>query len=162
MEPVDSGRVVKEAVAVLKPEVERRGAQVATGDLPRVYANAALLRHLFRNLISNGIKYNESDVPRVEVDAERGEEGWLFRVRDNGIGIPEDEQDRIFVPFWQSPRAERPGAGVGLSLCRRIVEQHGGRIWVESDPGAGSTFLFSLPRRRKASQSVADEAGTAE
>lgn len=149
-ELVDSGEVLKETLNVLKPEIERRGAQITHGDLPQVYANATQLRHLFRNLISNAIRYNDADVPRVEVDVEQNEETWLFRVRDNGIGIPEDAQDRIFTPFGLAAQFERSGVGVGLSLCRRIVEQHGGRIWVESEPGAGSTFLFSLPKRREA------------
>lgn len=153
LEPAESKQALREALADLKLQIEQREAQVTTGDLPQVYANPPQLRHLFRNLIGNAIKYNDSDVPRIEIDAEPGEDAWLFRVRDNGIGISDTDQEVIFSPFRQGDAdSERPGAGVGLSLCKRIVEQHGGRIWVESEPRHGSTFLFTLPKRRKAKE----------
>jgi signal transduction histidine kinase len=102
--------------------------------------------HLFQNLISNAIKFRDADRPMITISAERYGDRWLMRFRDNGIGIPEASWKRIFELGTRLHTGDRyPGAGMGLALCKRIVERHGGRIWVESRPGEGSTFLVLLP-----------------
>ena len=104
------------------------------------------LRQLFQNLIANAIKFRGERPPQVHVSAERNDRAWSFAVRDNGIGIDPDYRERIFVLFQRlHTRAEYPGTGIGLAMCRKIVERHGGRIWLESQPGQGTTFWFSLP-----------------
>ncbi len=150
---VESEDVLQEALFDLRPLIEERGAEVQAGPLPGVRANPTQLRRLFRSLISNAITYNESSVPRVRIDAEEREDAWLFRVADNGVGIPEPEQSLIFSPFYRGTdwgndlESERGGhVGMGLALAKRIVEQHGGQIDVQSEPGHGSTFSFTLPR----------------
>ena len=155
----DSGRAFARAVANLEAAVRESGAEVRARDLPVVLADPTRLVQLFQNLIHNGIKFHNpeasrgrshrSEPPRVRVTARRDGNGWLFAVEDNGIGIEARHRSRIFVIFQRlHTRAEYPGNGVGLALCKRIVERHGGRIWVESEPGRGSTFFFTLPGGR--------------
>jgi signal transduction histidine kinase len=105
------------------------------------------LAQVFQNLIANAIKFRRADeAPQVHVSATREGDLWRFSVADNGIGIPADQRERIFQIFHRlHTREEYPGTGIGLALCRRIVERHGGRIWVESEPGEGATFYFTLP-----------------
>lgn len=99
-----------------------------------------------QNLIENGIKYNTSKPPRISISCERQERDWLLAVTDNGIGIDPKHHERIFDMFKRlHTYSQIPGTGIGLALCRRIVERHGGRIWIESRPGEGSTFYFTLP-----------------
>src|SRR5262249_5525246 len=109
-------------------------------------ADEAQLAQLAQNLLSNAVKFRGALPPRVEVSAEPAGGSWLFSVRDNGLGIPARDLERIFGGFERlHPAAERPGSGLGLAICKRIVERHGGRIWAESEPGRGSTFYFTLP-----------------
>jgi light-regulated signal transduction histidine kinase (bacteriophytochrome) len=107
-----------------------------------------MLIQLFQNLISNSIKYRGEEAPRIHVSAERGAEGWLFSVRDNGIGIDPQYADRVFGMFKRLHGSEVPGTGIGLAICKRVVERQGGRIWVESEAGQGATFKFTIPSTR--------------
>lgn len=113
--------------------------------MPKLIANPGHLIQIFQNLIGNGLKYRGEDPPRIAVSATKGDEEWIFSVTDNGIGIAPDYHEKIFIPFKRLHGQQYPGSGVGLAICRRIVERHGGRIWVESEPGRGATFYFSVP-----------------
>lgn len=108
--------------------------------------------HLLQNLLSNAIKFRGQDPPLVHISADKRDNQWQFAVRDNGIGIDPQYAERIFVLFQRlHTNAEYPGTGIGLSLCKKIVERHGGRIWMESQLGQGATFYFTLPVRDMAS-----------
>jgi light-regulated signal transduction histidine kinase (bacteriophytochrome) len=131
----------------LQQSIEESGASVSIAILPTVHADATQLIQLFQNLIGNALKYRHESAPEVHVDARPADEAWLFSVQDNGIGIEPQYFERIFQMFQRlHTREEYSGTGIGLAICRRIVERHGGRIWVESQPGRGSTFLFAIPR----------------
>jgi chemotaxis family two-component system sensor kinase Cph1 len=121
---------------------------VTSDPLPTLVAEEVMLTQLFQNLISNSIKYRSGETPRIHVSAERNPEGWLFAVRDNGIGIDPQFSDRVFGMFKRLHGKEIPGTGIGLALCKKIVERNGGRIWVESEAGSGSTFKFTIPAHR--------------
>ncbi len=145
-EPTDSHAALGRALANLGTAIQESGALVTNDDLPMVKADESQLAQLFQNLIGNAIKFHGQEPPRVHVSAiPRGGE-WLFTVRDNGIGIAQEYRERIFSIFQRlHSREEYPGTGIGLALSKRIVERHGGKIWVESGPGSGSNFLFTLP-----------------
>jgi signal transduction histidine kinase len=133
----------------LKGAIEDSGAVVTYDSLPDVIADERQLLHVLQNLLSNAIKFRGPEPPRIHVSAERRGDEWLFSVRDNGIGIDPQYGERIFVIFQRlHTNAEYPGTGIGLSLCKKIVERHGGRIWMESRPGEGATFNFTLPATR--------------
>ena len=100
---------------------------------------------ILQNLISNSIKYRSEEPPKIHVSAERDGAGWLFAVRDNGIGIDAEDSERVFGMFKRLHGSEIPGTGMGLALCKKVVERQGGRIWVESEPGRGATFKFTIP-----------------
>lgn len=147
-EPVDAHEVLGEAVANLSSLISETGALVSNGDLPVVVADRMQLVSVFQNLVHNALKFRGDDPPRVFVTAAREPEGdlWRFEVRDNGIGIEAEHLERVFVIFQRlHPRHQYPGTGMGLSLAKRIVERHGGRMWLESTPGEGSCFHFTLP-----------------
>jgi signal transduction histidine kinase len=119
---------------------------VERGSLPELYIEAQPLARLFQNLISNAIKYRrEGIVPEISIGARRDGEMWMISVSDNGIGIEPDWHDRIFEPMQRRHSAKIAGSGIGLATCRKIVSRAGGRIWVESKVGEGSTFYFTLP-----------------
>jgi light-regulated signal transduction histidine kinase (bacteriophytochrome) len=146
-EIVDTNVVAREALAGLQRAIEDAGAQVEVDDLPPVRGNPASLRQLFQNLIANAIKFVDHRSPRVRIWAAEVPEGWRFTVRDNGIGIAPGQAEKIFGMFRRLHGAEQyPGTGVGLALCQRIVDVHGGRIWVEPAPGGGSQFMFTIAR----------------
>ncbi|WP_430506070.1 MEDS domain-containing protein [Haloparvum sp. PAK95] len=146
LERVDTGAVLDRTRDDLQARIEKTDATVSAESLPTVRADRDQLEQLFRNLVSNGIKYNEAD-PAVEVDARKRAQCWEFTVADDGIGIDPGRADRIFEVFKRLHHDdEYTGTGIGLSLCQEIVENHGGDIWVESEPGTGSTFHFTLPR----------------
>ena len=146
---VDTGAVLDQALQNLRSAIEESHAVVTRGPLPTLSMNAARLAQVFQNLVGNAVKFRRPDeAPAVHVSCLPREEEWLFAVRDNGIGIDPQYRERIFVIFRRlHTRAEYPGTGIGLSICKKIIERHGGRIWVESGTGAGSSFLFTLPRK---------------
>ena len=113
--------------------------------LPTVHAHEIRLVQLFQNLVGNAIKYRRADPPAIHVTAERRDADWLFSVRDNGIGIKPEYAQQFFGIFKRLHGNTYPGTGIGLAICQRIVEKYGGRIWVESTPGEGSVFCFTLP-----------------
>jgi light-regulated signal transduction histidine kinase (bacteriophytochrome) len=142
----DSHAVLGEAIRNLSEAIAESHALVINDDLPTVWADHSQLVQLFQNLIGNAIKFHGPESPRVHVSAARNGNKWVFCVRNSGIGIDAQYFERIFVIFQRlHGRGEYPGTGIGLALCKRIVERHGGRIWVESEPGKGSAFFFSLP-----------------
>jgi light-regulated signal transduction histidine kinase (bacteriophytochrome) len=145
--PTDVEAVLERTLNVLGRAIEETEADVTHDPLPTVMADEAQLGLVFQNLIGNAIKFRREDVPpRVHVSAEREGDEWVFSVADNGIGIDPEQADRLFQVFQRlHTREEYEGLGIGLALCRRVVERHGGHIWVESEPGEGSTFAFTLP-----------------
>jgi PAS domain S-box-containing protein len=146
MQRTDTEAVLSGALANLKLAITESGATVTSGALPTVDGDAGQLGHLFQNLVSNAVKFAGEKPPRIEISAVRDDHEWLFRVQDNGIGIDEQYFERIFVIFQRLHGREKySGNGIGLSIARKIVERHGGRMWVESEPGRGTTFLFTLP-----------------
>jgi PAS domain S-box-containing protein len=144
--PVDCEAVFDRAVAHLAEAVRESGAEVTRAALPTVRGDATQLVQVFQNLIGNAVKFRADRPPRVRVEAAPDGPCWRFSVRDNGIGIDRRYHDRLFVIFQRlHGREQYPGTGVGLAICKRIVERHGGRIWLESEPGQGTTFYFTLP-----------------
>lgn len=150
MEMVSSAAVVEWAVNNLHLAIQSSGAQMVYYGrrLPAIYGNKIALVQVFQNLFSNAIKYRGKEPPRIEITVEaQGAAAWLFSVRDNGIGIAPAYHERIFGLFQRLYSREYPGTGIGLALCRKIVETHGGKIWVESEAGKGATFRFILPAK---------------
>ena len=147
-ESVDCNAVLERVTDDLQVRIEENDATVVVDSLPTVQADREQLEQLFSNLVSNGIKYNESETPRIEVGvADRGDR-WEFTVADNGIGIEPEKTERIFEVFKRLHHDdEYPGTGIGLSLCQEIAENHGGDVRLESEPGEGSTFYVTLPKR---------------
>ena len=146
LRPIDCGRILEQVLASLEVLREETGARVTHDPLPTVMGNAVRLTQLFLNLIGNGLKFHGEKPPHVHVGARREGNEWVLSVEDNGIGIDQKYIDAIFVMFKRlHSRDEYPGAGIGLAVVKKIVEQHGGRIWVESEPGKGSKFFFTLP-----------------
>jgi PAS domain S-box-containing protein len=145
--PTDAEAVLDRTLNVLERAIEEAEADVTHDSLPTVMADKAQLAQVFQNLIANAIKFRRDDVPpHVHISAEREGDEWVFSVADNGIGIDPKQADRIFQIFQRlHTQEEYEGTGIGLALCKRIVERHGGRIWVESEVGEGSTFTFTLP-----------------
>ncbi|MFQ6047619.1 MAG: ATP-binding protein [Gemmatimonadales bacterium] len=144
------GRLLEEVVTDLRVAVEESGARVSWGELPTVMGDETQLAQVFRNLISNAIKFRGDEPPVVEITAERRGDEWLVAVRDNGIGVPSEQAERVFVIFQRlHGRTEYPGTGIGLSISKRIVERHGGRVWVEPASPRGSVFYFTLPVNAK-------------
>jgi PAS domain S-box-containing protein len=142
-----------EAIANIDSSIQESGAIIEREALPRVQADHGQLVQLFQNLLSNAIKFRGEATPRVSVRAERKKNEWIFAVSDNGIGIDPKYHDRVFIIFQRlHGRAEYAGTGIGLALCKRIVERHGGRIWIESTLGEGTTVYFTLPVRKEAAQ----------
>jgi light-regulated signal transduction histidine kinase (bacteriophytochrome) len=135
-----------DVVRDLAPALEESGGRVEHTDLPMVHGDPTQLRQLFQNLIANAVKFHGEREPHVCVTATPSGTFWTFAVRDNGIGIEPQYLERIFVLFQRlHTRADYPGTGIGLAICKKIVQRHGGRIWLESQPGQGTTFFFTLP-----------------
>jgi hypothetical protein len=158
-------KALEKALANLKTAIEESGAMITAAPLPVVTADESQLVHLFQNLIGNAVKYRRKDeTPRIHVGAKKIPEsavhsalraphseiknGWMLSVQDNGLGIAPKHFELIFEAFQRlHKREEYPGTGIGLAICKKIVERHGGRIWVESEIGKGSTFYFTIPER---------------
>jgi signal transduction histidine kinase len=141
----DSKTAFMSAVTSLAGAVQESQARISTGDLPMVMANASQLRQVFQNLIANAIRFRGNEPPVVELSAEQKGSNWIFAISDNGIGIPPEHADTIFIVFQRlHTREEYPGTGIGLAICKRIVERHGGTIWSEARPEGGTIFKFIL------------------
>lgn len=144
--PTDCEVVLDRTLTDLRPPIEESGAVVRHEPLPTVMGDESQIGQLFQNLIANAIKFRSDRPPEVRLGAQAKDGEWQFWVRDNGIGIDPQYADRVFVMFQTlHPREEYGGTGIGLAICKRIVERHGGSIWVESLPGKGATFYFTIP-----------------
>ncbi len=145
-EVVSCETVLDRTLTNLRILLAESGAQVTRDPLPTVNADFTQLLQLFQNLIDNACKFRDDDPPQIHISARQAHNQWLFSVRDNGIGIDPEYAERIFIIFQRlHNREEFPGTGIGLAICKKIVERHGGKIWVESEPGAGTTFCFTIP-----------------
>jgi PAS domain S-box-containing protein len=141
---VNLNKVVRGIIPNLAEAIQERKAEIIIGELPEILADPTQMVQLFQNLISNAVKFNNRK-PLVEIGSEPHGKGWLFHVKDNGIGIKKDYAERIFAMFQRlNNRTEYPGTGIGLAICKKIVERHNGKIWIESTEGKGSTFFFTL------------------
>ncbi len=146
LEPTGLETVVSDVLSDLQFQIDESNATISVEEMPRVSGDASQLRQLFQNLLENAITYNGDDPPQIHVTADREDSMWRISVSDEGIGIEPDTQDSIFDMFQRLHAAdEYDGAGIGLALCDRIVTRHGGDIWVDSEPGDGTTFSFTLP-----------------
>ena len=146
LEPIDLGISLTQALANLQMAIAESAAQIDAGMLPTVVGDAAQMTQVFQNLIANAMKFRGSRAPRIQVTATHQDDAWTLAVRDNGIGLEPQYAQRIFVIFQRlHTAAQYPGTGIGLAICKKIVERHGGRIWVESTPGAGACFFFTIP-----------------
>lgn len=144
--PTASAAALDRALANLRKVIEETSAEIIRDPLPVVLGDDAQLAQLFQNLLSNAIKFRGDRVPQVQIRAERDGKDWVFSIRDNGIGIDTQYAEQVFVIFQRlHTRVEYPGTGIGLAICKKIVERHGGRIWVESEPEQGTTISFVLP-----------------
>ena len=145
-QPVDAEAVLRASLDDLRASIVASNAVVTHDPLPRVLADAGHIEQLFTNLVGNALKFRGTDVPRIHIDANRMGRLWQFSIADNGVGLDMKYHDRIFVIFQRlHARDKYDGTGVGLAVCKKIVERHGGRIWVDSFPGQGATFFFTLP-----------------
>jgi len=146
-EPTEAGRALNIAVMALQTSIKESGAKIIAETLPTVNVDSVQMVQLFQNLIGNAIKFRSESLPEIRISASRQENDWRFAVADNGIGIEPEYVERIFLLFQRlHTRNKYPGTGIGLAICKKIVERHGGKIWVESKPGQGSTFYFTIPR----------------
>jgi PAS domain S-box-containing protein len=147
MEPVDAHAALGEAMTNLKMNIDEANVVITNDDLPALRADTTQLALLFQNLIGNAVKFHGSKTPHIHISANDEGSEWLFSVTDNGIGIEQQYADKIFIIFQRlHTREEYPGSGIGLAICKKIVERHGGRIWFESELGKGSTFYFAIPK----------------
>ncbi|HEX2866251.1 MAG TPA: PAS domain S-box protein [Ignavibacteriales bacterium] len=146
-EPTDSGAVLKEVLLDLKFAVEESKAQITSEELPLVMADRTQFRQLLQNLLSNSLKFRTEKPPEIHISAEQREGEWLFKITDNGIGIDPQYFERIFMLFQRlHDSGTYPGTGIGLAICKKIIERHGGRMYVESEPGRGTSFYFTIPK----------------
>jgi signal transduction histidine kinase len=152
LESTDCERVLATALANLKLAIAESHTVVEHDPLPTVHGDVVQLTQVFQNLIGNAIKFRGKEAPKIHVGARQQDGEWIFHVKDNGIGIDPKNFERIFVLFQRlHTRQEYPGTGMGLAICKKIVERHGGRIWVESRPGEGTAFFFTIPAKKEKS-----------
>ncbi len=145
-QPVSFEDLIKRAISNLQMNLIENSASVTYDPMPTLEVDELQFMQLFQNLIQNAVKYRRPDAIKVHISSQKNEDGWIFSVQDNGIGIEKEHQDRIFGIFQRLPhRKDAEGTGIGLALCKKIIERHGGRIWVESDGQKGSTFYFTVP-----------------
>jgi light-regulated signal transduction histidine kinase (bacteriophytochrome) len=150
LEATDCERVLASVLANLKVAIAESQTVVEHEPLPTVQGDVMQLTQVFQNLIGNAIKFHGPQAPKIHVGARRQDGEWIFHVKDNGIGIDPKNFERIFVLFQRlHTRQEYPGTGMGLAICKKIIERHGGRIWVESKPGEGTTFFFTIPAKNE-------------
>jgi light-regulated signal transduction histidine kinase (bacteriophytochrome) len=155
--PVDCSEVVDQTIANLETVIAEQSARVTRDPLPTVTADRTQLVRLFQRLIDNAVKFRGQKPPRVQVSARRSGGAWIFSVRDNGLGIDPKHADQIFLMFRRLHAAEKyPGTGAGLAIAKRIVQRHGGEIWVESELGKGDTFYFTIQSDEPESESGRD------
>jgi light-regulated signal transduction histidine kinase (bacteriophytochrome) len=146
LEEVDLDEILQDVRADLQETLEETGGAISWGVLPRVRASRSLIAQVFANLVGNGLKFHGQAPPRVQIASIQSGAEWIFSVEDNGLGIREEYQERIFQAFQRLHGPDEiPGSGIGLNICQRVIERHGGRIWVKSRPGRGSIFRFTLP-----------------
>ena len=148
-EPTSCDEVLKAAIADLKLIIEEQGAEITWEPLPTLYADGSQLTQVFHNLLSNALKFRGDLPPKIHVSAVPSDEQWTFSVKDNGIGIESKYFERIFVMFQRLHSRTGSGTGIGLAICKRSSNSHGGKLWVESVPGQGTTFFFTIRRRRE-------------
>jgi light-regulated signal transduction histidine kinase (bacteriophytochrome) len=145
LSPVDCNHALSQTLLDLQTAIQQSGAMVTSDPLPTVLAEDVMMVQVFQNLIRNSIKYRGEAAPRIHISAVRTAEGWLFSVQDNGIGIDPEHAERVFGLFKRLHGRDIPGTGIGLALCKKMVERRGGRIWVESEAGRGAAFKFTVP-----------------
>jgi len=143
--PAPLGVLLRTVLAKLDKEIRANRAEVTYDELPRVSGDPDRLMQLFENLLLNALRHRGQTSPRIDITAGPHAEGWLFAVRDNGPGVEAGDLERIFQPFATLHGADRASPGLGLAICREIVERHGGSIWAEPHAGLGCTFFFTLP-----------------
>lgn len=147
--PTDMNEVLGQAIANLRVAIEESHTMITNDELPTVRVDATQIVQLFQNLLSNSIKFRANNTPVVHVSFTQRSDEWMFSVKDNSIGIAPAYYERIFVIFRRlQTKGEYPGTGIGLAICKKIVERHGGKIWVESELGKGSTFYFTIPKQK--------------
>ena len=144
--PVDVGAVVANVLAILRVAIEDSKADVTIDSLPMITADESQMMQVMQNLIANALKFHGPNQPMIHISSSPGERKWTFSIKDNGIGLDMADAEKIFLMFHRlHGREEYPGTGIGLALAKKIVERHGGRIWVESRQGKGATFFFAIP-----------------
>jgi light-regulated signal transduction histidine kinase (bacteriophytochrome)/HAMP domain-containing protein len=148
---IDCNNILREALINMGSTIKESNADITNDNLPTIIGDHSQMAQVFQNLIGNAIKFRNEREPRVHVSTKEEKNEWVFSIQDNGIGIEPEYLERIFVVFQRlHSQSEYSGTGIGLAICKKIVERHGGRIWVESEPGRGSTFSFTIPKREMA------------
>jgi two-component system, chemotaxis family, CheB/CheR fusion protein len=156
---VDCNDVLARTLVNLRAVTAQSGAIVTSEPLPTVVGEQVMLMQVFQNLIANSLKYRSGATPRIHIAARRDKEQWLFSVEDNGVGIDPQDAERVFGMFKRLHGPDIPGAGLGLALCRKVIQRHGGRIWVESEAGQGATFNFTIPASNGTTSRILDNRG---
>lgn len=148
--PIKMDKVMSNVLSNLQLISEEKNAEIKVHEpLPTIIGDESQMMHVFQNLVANGIKFNDKESPEINISAQEEENGWIFSVSDNGIGIVPEYQAQIFEIFKRlHDRDEYPGTGIGLAICQKIIDRHGGKIWVESSKGKGSIFYFSIPSKK--------------